>query len=494
MKLHALIYNLSKTERQKLRSYLSDGESEANLKLFDWITSRRSNSSEFCDESERDEVFQLLFEQQYSREKDYLLRNSYRLLLAKIKLIVPELFSKRDLEALQRESGIFVDWLMKRQLSDLAMDELQEEQKRYQKSENLGHLLRTQDQWNDLFTHHQQITRPRAEQLIILAQQRIHNLKLKLLEDIREEEIRIRHAERIILSFDPQYQPLPYESLIDLERLAGKTKRSDYYRLRAEANLQIGVEKIETLKKLAAQKSLIERFEKYPGEALCRIYISLALEQYLVGDYAGSLSDYVRAYTLVNEVAGSVRGILIFNYAYSLLKAGSHREALSLVVKHEKEMLNSAIIGRKVNLLFVMLKLMAGKPDDASRYLDFEEKTESPEIHFSMRLAAAAIEYRKNRIEEAFRECQNLNQAMNYLLRKSNNNMVRQLKPICSAYLRFFRALQDHSGQIPKQIVTNLLEEMKPVLTNDGRASSYASILSIWMGLELYTLNQSEAP
>lgn len=489
MKLHALIHNLSKLERQKLRMYLSGGESDAHVLLFDWIASRKSNSPDFRDESEREEVFQLLFQHPYSREKDYLLRNAYRVLLAKIKQAVPELFCKRELEVLQRESGLFVDWLMQRQLSDLAMDELQEEKKRYQKSENLGHLLRAQDQWNDLFTHHQQITRPRAEQLIILAQQRIHLLKLKLLEDIRKEEIRIRHAERIILSFDPDYQPFPPEALVDLQNLEGRTKRADFYELRAKANLQIGIEKIETLRMLVAQKSLIEQFELRPGESLCRMYISLALEQYLVGDYAGSLSDYAKAYALVNEVAGPVREVLIFNYAYSLLKAGNHRESLSLVSKHEKEMLGSAIIGKKVNLLFVMLKLMADKPDEASRYLDFDEKTESPEIHFSMRLAAAAIDYKKGRVEEAFRECQNLDQAMNYMLRKGDNNMVKMLKPICAAYIRFFRAIQDHAEQIPTRIITKLLKEMKPVLANDGRASSYASILSIWMGLELTALN-----
>lgn len=493
MKLHALIDNLSKTERQKLRMYLSDGESDAQLLLFDWISARKSGELDFRDESEREEVFQLLFQQSYSRDKDYLLRNAYRLLFAKIKLAVPELFCRRELETLQRESGLFVDWLMQRQLSDLAEDELQEEKKRYLKSENIGHLLRAQDQWNDLFTHHQQITRPRAEQLITLAQQRIHQLKLKLLEDIRKEEIRIRHAERIILSFDPDYQPLSPEGLIDLQNLEGRTRRADYYVLRAQANLLMGYEKIECLRKLVAQKELTDRFEQRPGESLCRIFISLALEQYLVGDYAGSLSDYTKAYALVNEVAGPVREALIFNYAYSLLKSGNHHEALSLVNQHEKEMLGSAIIGKKVNLLFVMLKLMAGKPDEASRYLDFDEKTESPEIHFSMRLAAAAIEYKRGRIEEAHRECQNLDQAMNYLLRKSDNNMVKMLKPICAVYLRFFRVLQDHSGNVPNQIIANLLHEVQPVLANDGRASSYASILSIWMGLELTGLNQAKA-
>jgi hypothetical protein len=492
MKLHALIDNLSKSERQKLRMYLSDGESDTQQQLFDWISARRPGELEFRDEQEREEVFQLLFEQPYSREKDYLLRNAYRLLFAKIKQAVPELFCKRESETLQRESGLFVEWLMQRQLTDLAEDELQEERKRYQKSENLGYLLRAQDQWNDLFTHHQQITRQRAEQLIALAQQRIHQLKLKVLEDIRKEEIRIRHAERIILSFDPHYQPLPAEGLIDLHKLEGRTSRADYYAARAEANLLMGHQKIECLRKLVAQKALIDRFEQHPGESLCRMYISLALEQYLVGDYAGSLSDYSKAYALVHEVTGPVREVLIFNYAYSLLKSGSHQESLSLVSHHEKEMLGSAIIGKKVNLLFVMLKLMAGKPDDASRYLDFDEKTESPEIHFSMRLAAAAIEYKRERIEEAYRECQNLDQAMNYLLRKNDNNMVKMLKPICAIYLRFFRVLQDHSGNIPKQIIENLLHEMQPVLANDGRASSYASILSIWMGLELTGLNHAK--
>ena len=56
-----------------------------------------------------------------------------------------------------------------------------------------------------------------------------------------------------------------------------------------------------------------------------------------------------------------------------------------------------------------------------------------------MRLAIAAIQYRKGEIEEAIRECLNVDQALNYMLRKNENAQIRQIKECSMAFLKFFR-------------------------------------------------------
>jgi hypothetical protein len=484
MKLHALIGALNAAERQKIRKYLADSEAKQSERLFVWIAARKNADAEFRDDAERAAVFQQLFKEPYRKDKDYLLRNEYRLLLQRIREAVPNLFFRKEAEQLPLEAGFFVQWLKAHQLTELADEELQEEMKRYQKKGDTERYLRAFDQWNDLRTHHLQQTRNSAEKLIEQSKERILQIKLRMLEEIRREEIRIKHAERVIRSYDARYEPLPMEQRVDLEALMPLSERAQYYDFRARANILMGHEKIATLEQLVSMRDAIHTFEARPDEALCRMYLNLALEYYLEADYAGSLRYFEQAYVRIDAIFGPVREVVIFNYAYSLLKANRYAEALDLVIRHEVELLQSGIIGYKVNLLFVMLHLMADRASEARRFLVFDDKQEIPEFHFSIRLALAAIEYQEGDVAEAHRETQNTEQAINYFLRKKENAQVMLVKHCCTSFLRFFRMELDTPLSERTAQRHLFLASLAPELSNDGKASTYSSILNIWLGRE----------
>src|SRR5574343_36393 len=162
MKLHSLIGALNAAERQKIRKYLADSEAKQSERLFVWIAARKNADAEFRDDAERAAVFQQLFKEPYRKDKDYLLRNEYRLLLQRIREAVPNLFFRKEAEQLPLEAGVFVQLL-------------------------------------------------KAEKLIEQSKERILQIKLRMLEEIRREEIRIKHAERVIRSYDARYEPLPME-------------------------------------------------------------------------------------------------------------------------------------------------------------------------------------------------------------------------------------------------------------------------------------------
>jgi len=81
---------------------------------------------------------------------------------------------------------------------------------------------------------------------------------------------------------------------------------------------------------------------------------------------------------------------------------------------HRISPLNLALT-KTIQYPFFGTRLICGAYAKSLFYLDNQE---SPEFHYSMRLAIAAIQYRKGEIEEAIRECLNVDQALNYMLRR----------------------------------------------------------------------------
>ena len=127
---------------------------------------------------------------------------------------------------------------------------------------------------------------------------------------------------------------------------------------------------------------------------------------------------------------------------------------------------------------------MADRASEARCFLVFDDKQEIPEFHFSIRLALAAIEYQEGDVAEAHRETQNTEQAINYFLRKKENAQVMLVKHCCSSFLRFFRMELDTPLSERTAQRHLFLASLAPELSNDGKASTYSSILNIWLGRE----------
>jgi hypothetical protein len=483
IKIKSLIKGCSKSELADIKQAIALDASKNSIVLLNLLAEVSESESETSEFKKR--VFKEIFSNEYSKEKDYLLRNEYRILLARLRILIPTLFCKKELNSLILQSGLFVDWLKQKGLIELAEEELAEEYRKYKKSNDSKPLLRVQDQIGNLRVHYLTQTRFSCETQINDSLERIEQLKIHALEEIRREEIRLKHAERVLLSYDKKYVPLPYETTIDLEQLTLKSELAKYLHLRAIANVSTGKTKIDSLMELISNQDQIKRFEPKPGESLCRILINLALCHYLEGNYTKAAHYFGEAYLNVDEIEGPVREVLIYDYAFCLIKEGDFALAKKLAEKHKKELSNSNILGKKASLIFIMIYLFVNDTDNAIKFIDLSDKQESPEFHYSMRLAMSAIHYRKGKLEEAIRECVNVDQALNYVLRKDENAQIRQIKECSLTFQRFFRLQAEAANKKELKLgLTKILQDLSLVSSKEGYATMYGSVHSIWVAHE----------
>ncbi len=483
LKLYNLVKGISASDRLKLKENLENNASNDSMKLFQLFVDGRDEDG--SSDLFRDRVFETLYQTKYTKDKDYLLRNEFRVLLQKLRIAIPEVLMKKEVQETVQKDGLYLKWLIRQGFSDLAEEELVELLKKQEKAEDVDGMEVTTNFLIDLQIHHKLQTLPAAEKNIEDCKKRIELLKHRAIIDIRKEEIRLKHLERVMLSFKTDYVLTPFTDSISFNEVGLFSSLAQYLRERAAANVAMGEEKIFYLKRILAQPELIEKYEDRPKEWFCRIYVNIALEYYLAGNYADASEYFELAYTLVNEVTGPVREVLIYNYLYCLIKEGNFEVARQLSEMHQNELKKSGILGKKASLVFTMIYLSENHPEKAKKFLDLDEKQNVPEFHYSMRLANAAILYWSGKTEEALRECLNVDQAVNYMLRKDENSQIRLIKECSSTFNRFFKILLECPDQktVKSQLKTFLLD-LEKIMANEGKASSYGSVLNIWIARE----------
>ena len=483
LKLYNLVKGISASDRLKLKEHLENTASSDSLKLFQLFMD--GSDEDGSSDKFRDRVFETLYQTKYAKDKDYLLRNEFRILLQKLRVAIPEVLMKKEVQETVQKSGLYFKWLIKHGFSDLAEEELNELFKKQEKAEDIDGMEITTDFLIDLQIHHKLQTLTAAEKNIDDCKRRIELLKHKAIIDIRKEEIRLKHLERVMLSFKTDYALAPFTHSISFDDAGSVSSFALYLRERAAANVAMGEEKIFYLKRILDQPELIEKYEDRPKEWFCRIYVNVALEYYLAGNYADAGEYFKLAYALVNEVTGPVREVLIYNYLYCLIKEGNFEVARQLSEIHQSELKKSGILGKKASLVFTMIYLSENHPDKAKKFLDLDEKQNVPEFHYSMRLANAAILYGNGKTEEALRECLNVDQAVNYMLRKDENSQIRLIKDCSTTFSRFFKILLENTDQrMVKDQLKSLLLDLEKIMANEGKASTYGSVLNIWIARE----------
>lgn len=483
LKLYNLVKGISASDRLKLKEHLENTASSDSLKLFQLFLD--GSDEDGSSDKFRDRVFETLYQTKYAKDKDYLLRNEFRILLQKLRVAIPEVLMKKEVQETIQKSGLYFKWLIKHGFSDLAEEELNELFKKQEKAEDIDGMEITTDFLIDLQIHHKLQTLTAAEKNIDDCKRRIELLKHKAIIDIRKEEIRLKHLERVMLSFKTDYALAPFTHSISFDDAGSVSSFALYLRERAAANVAMGEEKIFYLKRILDQPELIEKYEDRPKEWFCRIYVNVALEYYLAGNYADAGEYFKLAYALVNEVTGPVREVLIYNYLYCLIKEGNFEVARQLSEIHQSELKKSGILGKKASLVFTMIYLSENHPDKAKKFLDLDEKQNVPEFHYSMRLANAAILYGNGKTEEALRECLNVDQAVNYMLRKDENSQIRLIKECSTTFSRFFKILLEFTDKkILKAQLRTFLLDLEKIMANEGKASTYGSVLNIWIARE----------
>lgn len=433
------------------------------------------------DEPTSEEVYKKVFDKKYEKEKDYLLRNEYRLLYEELKEAVSQ-----DIH--EPSYSFYLQYLLDIGAYELFEEELSDAWKKTEAADDVVSLSVLADLKIKYLLNHKTQALTTAQELAALSNKRIAWIKTIALREVRQEEVRLKLAERLLQVYKQGFTKYVLSDTIDLAALEKEDAYAQYLSARAYINAARGDEKIKLLHQVLNKRDTIHKYEANAGEAICRFLINLAQEYYLQGNYSNAVKYFAEATTLIDEVPKPISGALAYNYVLVLMRAKKFEEAKSIAEQYRDHILTNKMHGGRGPFLFAALNIYAGNADEAERYIQLEAKKDGSEFYHFMRLALAIVYYLRKQADLALRECVNLDQAINYELNRDATLQTHITKPIISDFKKFYTIVY---AKLPsneyKVSLQKLLVELRQVPAIHGDQSP-DSVLKQWLVMEVERL------
>lgn len=421
------------------------------------------------------EIYKSVFGEKYLKSKDYLLRNEYRLLYDWLLVQI----QKNETDGKELNIETVLNYFLKKRSYDLFEEEFNTAWKQALAVDDVQLLCSLSNLNLQYFLDARTQNLENAEITAALSEQRIALLKTKLLREIRKEEVRLKVSERIISAYKEVTQPKSKTVNVDLNALEKDDLYAQYLAMRAEINFARGAKKIQLLKKILSEETIIRKYEPQPEEAISRFLINLGQEYYLSSDFKASTENYSKAYRHFDKISIPAKEILVINYVIALMRCNAHVAAEKFATEHAALMLQSKILAGRSPFLLAVLNLYSNKPDDAEKYVNLETKKDGTEFYYFMRLVLSAVYFLRGDMDLALREAINIDQAVNYEMNRNANLQTQISKPIVSAFRKFYQVVQNKSSSQKTELHKLQSEIIKSVKSNPDQSPN--SVLTQWL-------------
>lgn len=472
-KAFSLIAHLPAKTRKAIGENLRNHKREQLFALYG-LLEKASNKAE----PESEEVYKKVFGKKYEKEKDYLLRNEYRLLYEELKELAL-------LHASMPSAEQYLQYLLGINAYELFEEELGDAFKKAEAADNVQQLAALSDLKITFLLNHKTQALGTAQELAALSRRRIAWLQTLALREIRKEEVRLKLSERLLQVYKQDFTPYELLGHIDLNQQEALDAYAPYLRKRAYINAARGEEKIALLLDVLKLQDVQRKYEGKNSEASCRFYINLAQEYYLLGKYDEARTNYAEAANYIDEVPLVLSGALAYNYVLVLMRLQQFDKAKQVAEAYREHILSSKMHGGRGCFLFALLSIYAGNADEAEQYIQLETKKDGSEFYHFMRLALAMTYYLRGDVELALRECINLDQAINYELNREATLQTHITKPIIADFRKFYTII---NSKLPakehKAAIKKLHKELTEVAATHGDQSP-DSVLKQWLVREI---------
>jgi len=431
-------------------------------------------------EPNSEEVYRVIFNKKHTKANDYLLRNEYRLLYDWLLEQVVGFLPKKD----SANTINVLTFFLQHQHYELFEEEWKAAWKNAVQADNTTLLL----QLSDLNIQYFNVGKPQslanAEETKQLSQQRIEILKLDFLRKLRKEEIRANMSQRIISAYKPTELSVLQLNTLKLDELEANDLYAKYLSLRSKINFSKGQEKIDYLKQVVADQAIINKYEPHPEEALCRFWVNLAQEYYLLMDFNNAIHYFEKVKPALRSLPTALQESTLLNYILALMRNKNYLQAKQLAAERADLLLNSRLLGARAPFLIAVLHLYAREPDNAGKFVNFEIKKDGSEFYFLIRLVLSATYYLRGDLELALRETVNLDQAVNYEMNRDQTTQTIITKPIIAIFRRFYTTLLHTTGRKNASVFDELVKDINTALQSQNNQQPN-SILTQWILYEI---------
>lgn len=379
-----LVQLMSDKELAGFRQHLALLKRSSMLKLFDEI--QQPSNLEY----DKEKVFETVFLSKYSEKKDYLLRNEFRLLSAELKKFVAiEKMKERAEEDSVFQNSFFLEWLSQKNEFDTEEKEIEKLIADANQAGDYYMASEVQKQYIDRYVNQKEITESNYLFLIKNIKEFYQTANKYYRYRIADIQIKQAFAERTLKGLNPMFEAqniIPY-------RQAEKEK--DTYLIFADLLVQAycldGKPKIELLNQaLMLCDSIVKKGFKASASkrSLCAM---IALEYFLSGDYANSITYHKKALQEKEDTAVQEIISYIYNYISTLLRIEKYEESIRVINDNE------AVWNKipRVNDHFLCLKAMSyiflGNPDEAWKCIPHNRKRSGIELYYYYRFIQIII-------------------------------------------------------------------------------------------------------
>ena len=474
-----LVALLDTKERKVFSNQLGEGKRGSLPLLFGAICSglKSSNGAKL----DKQTLFKEVFGTAYSKDKDYLLRNEFRLLARELMSFLSLEQAKKDFhDNSLRERRLFLQSLIQRKAHSLFEKEWErlvndsEEQLEFSISLDVRKMAILH------WIENHQATIENYEQLLEMISGYQQSLNRYFLHQHLFGKHRQAFTERTLQALGKEVE---ISQLKEVCFNPSKNKENDAYSNHLIALTESyrfrGVDKIELLKKAADYTSQISAKSFDQKGALASINAGIALEYFLLREFEASLPFHKKALEFGSTLGGGKLISFVFNYLSTLIRLERHEQAIGLINEYASVWKKLPRMRDRFQCLKAMCHIFGNDPKAAEDCIPEDRKAGGIDHYYYYRFIQIIILFQKGKPVLAMNEAENFEHTVRY--NDKDEDYLRLIQA-----MKKFLALKSEQPAISEQSYTEKSEKLKQSL-NEASESAFAdrALLYRWIVTEL---------
>lgn len=468
-----ILASLSAAELRQLDDVVGNTKRTATKVLYTLLKQLRKRN----EISDKEHLFQKLFNRPWSRKEDYLLRNELRLLNEKIHEILIQVEQEKEMKRLPALQDQF---LLRALLHRRLLPEFEEEFPRAYSNAVQQLDYTNARSINDLRYEYLmlycEITPERMEQAHQTMLQNLSNLKHTYRSDVA-----VNQHNRVVCeqTLGAMGKPMPTTTIGADTDLSNTTNPFiEFYEQASHAHQSLGATRIDHARRAAEQISIVA--ELFPNHTVWGFTI-LASSLLVEHRYSEAKEVFQSALEFIQTHQLSPPPDMLFNYASTLMKLREFDRVLTLIDQY-----NPIIKDRpKVHFRFESLRcfcyIFLRQPTQALDAIP-PAITQRPESEYQyFRFLYLIIPYLRDDLESAIREARNFN---DYFTRHKDALLYPKEKQVVALFRTFFVAIADSTDpQMLNRSLANIQQQLQEFTS--GSPEYQGSLYLRWLQEEI---------
>lgn len=470
---------LSNQERRVLGNQLNGAKRASIRLLFEAICAGLKSSKP--NTLEKESLFKKAFGEAYVKDKDYLLRNEFRLLSKELtNFLAIEQTKKVIRDDSLEEKHLLLQSYIERRAGQLFDREWQRTVEEAKHELRLDIALRIQKLAIEHLVQSSQATIENYNQLLVLLSDYQQTLKQHFVHQHLFGKHKQAFAERTLQAIGADVQISPLEAIsVNLADEKQNDTYANHFVALTKAYAYRGEEKIELLKKAAGFVSAISARSFDKKAALATVNAAIALEYFLLHELVASLSYHQKALEFGASLEDGKLISFVFNYLSTLIRLERHEQAIELINEYAAVWEQLPRMRDRFQCLKAMCHIFENDAVAAEKCVPEDRKAGGLDHYYYYRFIQIIVLFQKGKNELAMNEAENFEHTVRY--NDKDEDYLRLIQA-----MKKFLALKSEQPTISEEAYNDKAKKLKLSL-NEASENAFADrgLLYRWIFRDL---------